>query len=194
MLELQTEILGKRHPDTLCSMMGLAFSFSALGRKHEALELTVLLVDCLKQETTLDSKASAAHALRRFTWDRERRAPCEASAELVLQAGAVPLLIELCRSNETVGIGFIGLDNLTCLHEVRVKLMAEGVFDIMISLLLDAWSNSLLDMLGQMCLDAECVNSVRGNGPLVDLVLQLSHSESAETKRFAESILNKIAP
>lgn len=115
-----------------------------------------------------------------------------------MEAGALPLLIDLCRSIETVAIGLAGLVNLTCLHEVRVNLITEGVFEKMISLLLDEGAskvsvNTVLDSFGRMCLEAECAGIVRANEPLVDLVRKLSRSESAETKRFAESILNNIA-
>lgn len=70
-VKLHTRILGDRHPETLQSILALALSFLDMGRNQEALELIVvyacqLLVNCLKQDTPLDTK-TAAHALQSFT-------------------------------------------------------------------------------------------------------------------------------
>lgn len=197
MVKLQIETLGERHPDTLCSMMGLVNSFEALGRSQKALVLKNMLIGCLKQDATLNTKTAFTHALQSLTWDRDQRSPNETTSKLAVKAGALQFLIDLCRTDETVGIGLLGLDNLTCLHNVRVQLITEGVFEKMMSLLLDLDEvarsnvevNSLLGTLDRMCLEPECVRTIMGGAPR-NALSDLSHSEDTETKRLAKHILH----
>lgn len=140
-------------------------------------------------------KIAAAHALQSFSWERDLGAPNENNARLVVQKGALPFLIELCQTKETADIGLTGLANLTCLQDVRFLLITEGVFETMLFVIADKVArskvsvDSVLDAIGRMCVEPGCAKIVMGDGPRKALG-DLSHSESSETRRLAEYVLN----